>query len=69
MLSLVNLRVALATGRPEFWFRDWVAIVSSNNERLWNVVGTLSADSRCMADKERRGASRARHEEKDRYHG
>ena len=42
---------------------------SANNKRICKVVGTLPAGSRCMADKERRGASRACHDGKDRYHG
>ena len=42
---------------------------AANNKRICGGVGTLAAGARCMADKERREASRAGHDGKDRYHG
>src|SRR5436309_2200691 len=38
---------------------------AANNNRVCGVVGTLTVGSRCMADKERRGTSRACHDGKD----
>jgi uncharacterized protein YjbJ (UPF0337 family) len=44
----------------------WIAIVHQITNACANVVGTLPADSRYMADEERRGECRACHDEKDR---